>query len=92
MFKFFVNLLNKGVNKIQGLLSGFSSSKRDAIGDILYMLLACIINFMAMPILFYIEHKQANEGGFPVEVEDIERRSFLICMVSVLMIALFFAW
>lgn len=51
---------------------------RNIVGDICVLLLAILVNILAIPVIVYVEGIQSDWGKkFPIETDDIVRRIFI---------------
>ncbi len=56
----------------------YNESKRNMIGCVAWFLAGVLINVLALVPMVWREKKQAEDGGFPLEKDDIMRYGFCI--------------
>lgn len=73
------------------------ATKRNIIGSIICFLLSVFLGGIAIHIMMVREVKQSEQGGFPIEVDDILRYSFIgtcgyLCNVTLIIIGVNLMW
>ena len=56
----------------------YNKTKRNYLGLACWLIVACIINLLALIPMTLREKKQAKQGNFPIEWEDIAFYTFAI--------------